>query len=158
VTLYLESAPGPQRSEEKLDEELLNIVSEKQIFASAYAEAGGSTKLQSVFLGKENELHANLIELTKAAASFGFVNFHPDVDVRLRYQPQIIDYQGRLYPSLDFQLLRRYLDATSLQVNLTSKGYVDNVQIGNHIVPTDQYGRLMIDYAGKRGTYQSVSM
>jgi len=155
VVLYLKPNPGPKRPDGKLDDELLNIVSEKQIFAVPHSAPGGEEQLQSVFLG--SELHPNLIELTKAASSFGFVNFHPE-DGRLRYQPQIIDYDGRLYPSLDFQLLRRYLNTPSLQVNLNAKGYVDNVRIGDHTVPTDQTGRLMLDYAGRRGTYQTVPM
>ena len=47
VTLYLEPAPGARRSEEKLDEDLLNIVSEKQVFAYTQPQPGGEAHLQS---------------------------------------------------------------------------------------------------------------
>src|SRR5207247_2254313 len=100
----------------------------------------------------------NLPELTKAAASFGFVNFHPDADGKLRYQPQLIEFGGRLYPSLDIQVIRKYLDASSPIVDYGSGGTIDMVEIGSYRIPTDQFGRFMLDYSGKAGTYQTVSM
>src|SRR5215467_571198 len=111
VTLDLDRKPGQRRIEEKLDNEALYAMDEKQIMPVAHYEPGGITQTQSVFLGKE--LKTNLPQLTKAAASFGFVNFNRDTDGRLRSQPQIADYRGRLYPSLDLQLVRRFLDGPS---------------------------------------------
>ena len=65
---------------------------------------------------------------------------------------QIIEYGGRLYPSLDLQVLRQYLSAPSILINYQTNGHIDNVQVGNHAIPTDDFGRVMVDYAGRAGT------
>ena len=156
ITINVEGVPGERRSEGKLDDETLNLLVEKQISPVPHYAAGGVTQTKNVFLGKE--LKPNLPELTKAAASFGFVNFHPEFDGELRYQPQVIDYGGRLYPSLDIQVLRQFLDAPSVLVNHNTKGDITGIRIGDHTIPTDRTGRLLLDYSGPRGTYQTVPM
>src|SRR5262249_31178196 len=154
--LDLESAPGRRRLEEKLDDETIDVIGDKQTMPVAHYEPGGVTETQSIFLGKE--LKPNLLELTQAAASFGFVNFHRDTDGRLRYQPQVIDYRGRVSPSLDVQLVRRFLDAPSVLVTHNGSGYITGIRVGDHTMPTDQTGRLILDFSGPRGTYLTIPM
>src|SRR6185436_18331430 len=128
---------------ENLDPEMAKLVEEKDIFPGEYSQAG-SLPPNSFFLARERK--DNLPELTKAAESFGFVNFHPDADGKLRYQPQLIEYGGRLYPSLDIQLLRKYSDASSPIVDYGPDGNIQLVEVGPARIPTDQYGRVMLDY------------
>jgi adenylate cyclase len=154
VTMDLEQSTGTRRAFEPLDAELENLVIEKQIFP-AELRGGGDTSREIVFQGKD--LLMNLPELTRAGSSFGFVNFHADSEGRLRFQPQFIEYGGRLYPSLDLQVLRHYLDATSLMVRYEN-ARIGEVKVGNYVVPTDEFGRFMLNFAGKRGSYQTVPM
>ena len=51
-------------------------------------------------------------------------------DGKLRHQPQIIEFGGRLYPSL----------------------------VGSNRIPTGPFGRILIDYTGPEGTYPTVPM
>lgn len=155
VTLYSDSV-GARRNEQKLDDETQNLLTEKQILPVPHYEPGGITQTQKVTLGKE--MKPNLEQLTKSAASFGFANFQRDSQGRVRYQPQVIDYSGRLYPSLDLQLLRRFLDAPSVLVSHNENGYIRGIRIGDHTIPTDQTGRLMLDFSGPRGTYPTIPM
>src|SRR5262245_25686305 len=120
IDLQLKSNVAERRQATPLTPELMNLVVQKQVFPAEHADqstAGTSNgmiqgeKLSEVVQGKGLQLA--IPELIQASASFGFVNFHRDVDGSLRYQPQFIEYEGRLWPSLDIQLARRYLDALS---------------------------------------------
>jgi adenylate cyclase len=155
VTLYSNSV-GARHNEQKLDDDTQNLLTDKQILPVPHYEPGGVAQTQKVSLG--NEIEPNLDELTKSAASFGFANFHRDSQGRVRYQPQVIDYRGRLYPSLDLQLLRRFLDAPSVLVSHDENGYIRGIRIGDHTIPTDASGRVLVDFSGPRGTYPMISM
>lgn len=156
LQMDLEDRTGPKRpAKGDLDPEMQQIVNEKQIFA---AESGAPANGATFFLARDS-FKPNLPLLTKAAAAFGFVNFYPDADGHLRYQPQAIEYGGRIYPSLDIQLARLYLGAFSPVLNYTSAGYIDNIAIDQqHHVLTDNIGRVLIDFGGPAGTYETVSM
>jgi adenylate cyclase len=149
---------GKKRPEIKLGDEMENIVNEKQnVFV---AERTNGAPPGDYY--RSRPFKPNLPELTKAAESFGFVNFDIDAeDGRLRYQPQVMEYGGRLYPSLDLQLLRVYdgiMTSPTLNYDQDGAGYVDNIQIGKYNVLTESKGRLMMNYNGPPGTYQTVSM
>src|SRR5205085_10516582 len=134
--------------------DLMNLVIEKQVFP-AESRQGGSQKLEELIQGKN--LQPALPILMKAAASFGFVNFHRDAEGGLRYQPQFIEYEGRLYPSLDIQLMKNYLDAPSAMVEIQGE-HINQVQVGSYTIPTDPFGRYMLNFDGPRGVHKTVSM
>ena len=112
-------------------------------------------KLDAVVQGKGLQLA--IPALIKACASFGFVNFHRDPDGALRYQPQFIEYQGRLWPSLDIQLARRYLNALSPELEI-AHGNITQVKIGQYTLQTDKFGRYLLNFDGPRGWHQMISM
>jgi adenylate cyclase len=93
------------------------------------------------------ELSPELQELGSAAASFGFVNFHLDAEAFLRHQPQFIEWGGRLYPSLDLQMLKRYTNSSSVTVT-KQDGRIESVQVGDYTIPTDRFGRYMVNFNG----------
>jgi adenylate cyclase len=155
VHLVLAPIPGPKHDSENLDPELLQSITEKGVFPAEDLAAG--TPAPRTFI-RAKQRQWNIPELTTAASSFGFANFHPDSDGQLRYQPQLIEYGGRLYPSLDLQVLRKYLDAPSPIIHYGSDGSIQMVEVGNYRIPTDRYGRIMVDYTGRRGSYPAISM
>jgi adenylate cyclase len=155
VFLQLEKRVGPKRPLEDLDPEMVQLIQEKGIFAAERIEQGNQPPMAFILADKRE---GNVPELTKAAVSFGFLNFHPDSDGKLRYQPQIIEYGGRLYPSLDIQLLRKYLDAPSPIIGYGPDGSIQTIEIGRYRIPTDRFGRLLVDYTGPAGMYKTVSM
>jgi adenylate cyclase len=141
--------------ETNLTPELETLVAEKQVFPAEINSSG--TARQTSELIKGRTLQLDLPELMQGASSFGFVNFHPDAEGRLRYQPQFIDYQGHLYPSLDLQLLRKYLDAPSPLLEENGER-MERLSIGDHQIPIDKFGRYMLNFNAKSGAFQTVSM
>ncbi len=164
IDLQLKSNAAERRQATPLTPELMNLVVEKEVFPVEYAEqsTAGNTdgviqgeKLDAVVQGKGLQLA--IPALIKACASFGFVNFHRDPDGALRYQPQFIEYQGRLWPSLDIQLARRYLNALSPELEI-AHGNITQVKIGQYTLQTDKFGRYLLNFDGPRGWHQMISM
>src|SRR5262249_18335252 len=75
----------------------------------------------------------------------------------LRYQPQFIEYEGRLYPSIDVQLTKLYLDAPSTMLDVENE-HSALMQIGDYIIETDPFGRYMLNFADRGGRRLTVSM
>src|SRR5207247_10608244 len=78
IELVLESNVGDRREATPMTKEFENIIVAKQIFPAEHRSAGESGKLSSLIRAKSSQL--NLHVLTDAALSFGFVNFHRDVE------------------------------------------------------------------------------
>src|SRR5579884_2247539 len=111
VQLVLESNAGDRRQSTPMTKEYEDLIVAKQVFPAEHRPAKESGRLSDVIRAKAMQL--NLPILTDAAMTFGFVNFHKDQEGGLRFQPQFIDYEGQLYPSMDIQLLKNYLGAPS---------------------------------------------
>ncbi len=97
-------------------------------------------------------LRLSLPEFLDGAKAFGFVNFHPDREGRLREQPEVIRYLGAYYLSLDLQLVRTYLDQNPVILRM-DKDRIRELQLGTGtVLPVDQSGRYMLNFRGKGGT------
>ena len=152
VRLDLETTTGERGERQELDADFQELVVQKQVFP-AVRQTGtntGGTLIQG------SDLSMNLPIHNQAAATFGFVNFHPDAQGFLRYQPQFIEWGGRLYPSLDLQLLKLYLGAPSVTVQMQDDR-VEQVQVGDYVIPTDRFGRFMVNFNGEADTHRRVS-
>ena len=151
VYLDLKQTTGTSEVEE-LSPELQELVIEKQVFPAV--RRNGNDAATTMVQG--SDLVMPLPELGRAAASFGFVNFHPDAEGFLRHQPQFIEWGGRLYPSLDLQMLKRYTNSSSVTVT-KQDGRIESVQVGDYTIPTDRFGRYMVNFNGPSNTYPLVS-
>jgi adenylate cyclase len=132
VRLDLESTTGESGERQELDPDFQELVVQKQVFP-AVRQRGTNTGASMI---QGYDLSMNLPIHNQAAATFGFVNFHPDAQGFLRYQPQFIEWGGRLYPSLDLQLLKLYLGAPSVTIAMQDNR-VEQVQVGDYVIPTD---------------------
>src|SRR5215470_6707261 len=164
IDLPLKSTVAERREATPLTPELMNLVVEKEVFPAEHADQSTAATSNGIIQGEKlaevvqgKGLQLAIPELIKACASFGFVNFHRDFDGSLRYQPQFIEYEGRLWPSLDIQLARQYLDALSPTVEI-AHGNITQVQIGQYSLQTDKFGRYMLNFDGPRGWHQMISM
>lgn len=100
---------------------------------------------------------ANLKILSQAAANSGYFNTIPDSDGSMRWSPLVIKFRDNYYSSLAISLLREYLDWPMLSLNLTGYG-VESVKIGDITIPTDEAGRLLINYMGPAKTFPHYSI
>jgi adenylate cyclase len=95
--------------------------------------------------------------LSEAAENCGYFNAFPDSDGVIRWSPLVIKFQDGYYCSLALSLLMQYLNWPMLCVQMASYG-VEGVQIGDILVPTDETGRLLINYLGPAKTFPHYSI
>lgn len=97
----------------------------------------------------------NLNILSEATPYLGFLNAAPDKDGILRRVPLIIEFQGRLYPSLALSTVLKatLLDQISLYRNLGEHV----LTIGNRTIPLNDYGSILVNYRGKGKTFTYIS-
>jgi PAS domain S-box-containing protein len=95
-----------------------------------------------------------LTEIGEAAASVPFVNVIYDSDGTLRYEHPALTYGGQAYPSLPFEVARLWHRLAPDDVVLhIGRG----VQLGERVVPADQWTRVIVNYRGRTGTIATYS-
>jgi adenylate cyclase len=100
---------------------------------------------------------ANIPELQQAAARSGHVNVLTDPDGVVRRAPLVYRLGERYFPSFDIQVARAYLGALEVQLDLADYGIAE-LRIGEHAVPLDEDGRLLVRYRGSAGSFDTVSI
>lgn len=107
-------------------------------------------------------LEPNLPIFSEAAKSFGHFNAIKDEDGFLRKSPLVVEYQGGYYPSLSLEIVRAYLNPSLPPIiqalGREVGGNVDSIQLGNIRIPTDEEGRLLINYYGPGKTFPHYSI
>ena len=99
----------------------------------------------------------NLRVLTDAADSSGYFNMVPDSDGIIRSTPLIIKCGEDVYSPLAIQCAWHYLDKPQLMVKAAIYG-IEGIRMGNRFIPTDESGRLLINYRGPEKTYPYFSI
>ncbi len=104
---------------------------------------------------------SNLPGLMDKALSAGFFTTLPDRDGVIRRSPLILRHDDGLYTSLALELARLSLQAPYIRVQTTRcRGEltcIENIQIGDRIVRTDEHGAALVPYKGRRESYTYVS-
>jgi len=107
-------------------------------------------------------VEADLPMLSEAAKSFGHFNVSPASDGYIRKAPLIVEYQGEYYPSLNLELTRLALNpsplATIVALGQQDVGVVNYIQLGDLVIPTDEEGRLLINFYGPGYTFPHYSI
>ena len=98
----------------------------------------------------------NLKTLSQAAEGSGFFNISPDPDGIMRRVPLIIEYQGRLYPSLALATLMRARNLNRVLLK-TSNGGQDLLILDKTAIPLTSQGNMLIRFRGKGRTFEYVS-
>ena len=99
----------------------------------------------------------NLASIAKAAASSGYFTVASDADGVVRWMPLIVEGDGDFYPPLSVLCVWHYLGKPQLAVRSGPYG-VDGVQIGKRFIPTDESGRLFINYRGPPQVFPTYSI
>ncbi len=96
-----------------------------------------------------------LHQFSSAAHSLAHINMMSDGDGTLRWEMLAIDYQGDYYPPIGLQAARLYRNVPPDKMVLDFAGAVE---LGNLAIPTDAYGRMLINYRGPNGTFPLYSL
>ena len=89
------------------------------------------------------------------AMSLGHINMFPDNDGTLRWEPLVIGYSGHLFPSITLQAAAFYLGIPRDRIVLYA---AEGVKLGKRFVPTDHWGRTLINYYGPEQTFKYLSI
>ncbi len=94
-----------------------------------------------------------------SAKNTGFINVFPDVDGIIRHSPVLIEYKSGLYPSLALETARVYLleKISIVTAKYNNQLRLEGVKIGDHIIPTDSHGEVIIPFHGKSFYYPYYS-
>jgi len=88
--------------------------------------------------------------------SSGFFNNVPDESGVVRSVPLIIRYDDQIYPSLALEVVRTISDSKKVFVNYDENG-VSDIQVGDYNIPTDRYGRSIVNFRGGSKTFKYIS-
>ena len=98
----------------------------------------------------------NISQLQDNAYSSGFFNNVPDESGIVRSVPLIIRYDDQIYPSLALEVIRTISDNKKVYINYDENG-VSNIDIGDYSIPTDRYGRSIVNFRGGAKSFQYIS-
>lgn len=123
-----------------------------------------SKKAADVHFLEGYAVESNIGVISEAATDFGYFNFVPDSDGVVRQVPLLIEYRGdelfpgaNLFPPLSLKLAAEYLGRPQLSLEVNELG-VERVQLGERVIPTDEKGRMLINYMGGEKTFPHYSI
>ena len=124
--------------------------------AIVYADPGSSRT--SPFI-RAYAPEGNLEILTRATRYSGYFNMFPDRDGVVRWLPLVIRCGGEtdIFPPLSIQCAWHFLGRPQLMVRIADYG-VDGIQMGDRLIPTDESGRMLINYLGPPKTFPHYSI
>lgn len=127
------------------------------IAGARYQMVRTSKKADDHLLIHAYSVAANIPLLTEAAENSGFFNAFPDSDGVIRWVPLAIKFQDDYYSPLSLSMLLKYLDWPMLSLKLADFG-VESVMLDNLVIPTDETGRLLVNFLGPSGTFPHYSV
>jgi len=108
------------------------------------------------FVVESKGVITNIPVLQDNAYSSGFFNNIPDESGMIRSVPMVMRYDGQIYPSLSFEMLRIITESNRVNIYYGDSG-VDGVELNDIYIPTDRYGRLFVNFRGKARTFDYIS-
>jgi adenylate cyclase len=97
---------------------------------------------------------SNIPELAEAADHSGYFNMLPDRDGVVRWLPAVLKFRKTLYAPLSLVTVGAYLQQP-LAVHIDDYG-VRQIRIGSTHIPTDEEGRILVNYRGEAETFPHI--
>jgi len=137
---------------------------EEQIKASEEAIAKGrfsmvkkTKEADDSSIAQAYAVQPNLPVISESAENGGYFNAFPDMDGTIRWSPLVIKFRGNYYSSLALSMLVQYLEWPMLVLSINNLG-VENILLDKFRIPTDEEGRLLINYLGPPRTFPHYSI
>ena len=99
----------------------------------------------------------NVKPLTDAAERSGYFNSFSDIDGANRWSPLVIRFKDNFYPPLSVLVLKQYLNEPGLALKIGDYG-VEGIRIGDIEIPTDEAGRILVNFLGPAKTFPHYSI
>lgn len=94
--------------------------------------------------------------LMEATDEVGFLTKVTDRDGAVRWAPLMIRCGEKIFPSLPVRAALRHLNLSLASVQISDLG-VDGVRLGGSFIPTDEQGRVLINFLGPPGRFATYS-
>jgi len=137
------------------EEEVINPEAISQIESSKIKLMKIAEGVESVPIFQRSFVETDIPLIGRGALDFGFFNTDPDPDGPVRKANLLMLYNGEVYPSLALKALRHYA-GKEIFLEIASFG-VSSLRLGEMSIPSDENGRLTVNYYGKGGTITTVS-
>jgi adenylate cyclase len=98
----------------------------------------------------------NIPIIQNASRTSGFFNVWPDSDGVIRSVPLAIEYDSKVYPSLALELLRMAFQEDQIDIIYDESG-VRSFGLASRVIPTDEFGRIAVNYRGPSSTFKYIS-
>ena len=115
-----------------------------------------SDKAKHVKFIKTEHVHPNISIISRAAERSGYFNMFSDRDGVVRWMPGVLEYKEMLYAPLSIMAASAYLRSPPF-VSVADYG-VEKIKIGSIEIPTDEHGRIFINYRGGEKTFKHISI
>ncbi len=99
---------------------------------------------------------SNIPIIAQSTGYSGFFNMYPDPDGVVRWMPGVLRFDDGLYAPLSLVAASAYLDEP-LGLQVADYG-VEEIQLGKLEIPTDEFGRILINYRGEEKTFPHISI
>jgi adenylate cyclase len=142
-----EEAPGLTKEERRIHIENISG-SEYKLLQLDSPEALKSLRLEAY------APQSNISEIAKQTPFSGYFNMMPDKDGVVRSIPAIIKLKNSLYPPLSLLTASIALNK-NLLLHIDDVG-VKSLKVGDISVPTDESGRILINYRGPGKTFPHI--
>lgn len=113
-------------------------------------------KPETSYLIKPHRAILNVPHIQKNAYSNGYFNTVPDNDGIVRSIPLVMEYNGIVYPSLSLEMMRIAMQQSKITLQYDEKG-ISQILLGKLAIPTDFYGRMLVNYRGPQNSYRYIS-
>jgi len=100
---------------------------------------------------------SNLKILSDATDSSGYFNMVPDHDGIIRSMLMVVKCGEDIFAPLSIQTVWNYFDKPQLMVKVALYG-IEGIQMGERFIPTDESGRMLVNYRGPEKTYPHYSI
>jgi adenylate cyclase len=130
---------------------------EKEIANSRFQMVRARKGANEALLTHAYAAQPNLPRLSEFAGNSGYFNSFPDSDGVIRWSPLIIKFRDNYYTSLALSMIAQYLDWPMLVLNLAEYG-VESVILDKLEIPTEERGRMLINYLGPGKTFPHYSV
>jgi HD-GYP domain-containing protein (c-di-GMP phosphodiesterase class II) len=127
----------------------------RQQLPVAILDQNGKTELPAGMFRAEGAT-CSLSTFERAASGSGFFNMTPDGDGVLRRVPLIIEYQGKLFPSLPLATLMQ-AQQIKQAVLKTSSGTLESIVLNKISIPVDAKANILVRFHGSRKPFTHIS-
>ncbi len=131
---------------------------EENINKSRYSlERYSSNKARNVYIREAVFPRSNIKIISDAAEYSGYFNMYPSEDGVVRSIPGVLKFKDLKYAPLSIVAISAYLDEP-LTLNFVEGYGVHDIQIGDIEVPTDELGRMLINYRGNKELFKHIAV